>query len=653
MAKLSLSTCNFTAGELAPVLLGRSDLSVYYNGARRLTNFLIAPCGGISRRPGFKKIAKLANDANIRLLPFLFSETQNYLLILHGFTIEVWLNDKLLCQLASPWPATELLEISYAQTADTMLLTHPLYPPQILERLGEASWQLRVWNFVEENGRLQQPYYKFAENNVTLKPSATSGAVTLTASANLFDDNHIGVRMRLQNKEVVITSIVSKTVANATTKETLANTNASEDWEEAAFSPMRGWPTSLGLFQDRLVVGGSRDLPTHLFLSQSADYFNFDCGTGLDNEAIMVSLLSDQVNPIRNVFSGHDLQIFTSGAEWMASGQPLTPSNCLLTRQSRYGSVNYAKVPPVDVDQATLYPGRDGQSLLEFRYDDGQQGYGVTDLAGLSSHLCQSPLALAFDRAHRQLFVMGREGQLSVLTLHRNERVMAWTGLTTDGSFLALANLNNDIYVVTKRATQQATQIEAAQYGYFLERLSGDYYADQAMTITSLDNKPTSWSNLEIPDMADGTEIMVVADGLFLGSYTLDQGQIKFSQPVTALSLKIGRCYISQLSPLPPQIIGNANSGRLGRVRLVKLRLQLYECLGMMVDSGLGLQPLALPLPVGATLAFDKPRPAFSGEISLTGLGWQQISENKPLWQIAVKHPYPATILGVTMELAT
>ena len=43
---------NFTAGELAPELLGRGDISAFDNGARRLRNVFIQPTGGLTRRAG-------------------------------------------------------------------------------------------------------------------------------------------------------------------------------------------------------------------------------------------------------------------------------------------------------------------------------------------------------------------------------------------------------------------------------------------------------------------------------------------------------------------------------------------------------------------------------------------------------------------------
>ena len=154
------------------------------------------------------------------------------------------------------------------------------------------------------------------------------------------------------------------TQATATVEEALAGTAATTDWEEAAFSAVRGWPVTLCFHQDRLVLGGSRDLPNRLWLSRTGDLFNFDLGTGLDDQAIEFGLVSDQVNAIRGVFSGQHLQVFTSGAEWMVSGAPLTPGSIQLNRQTRVGSPVARLVQPVDVDGSTIFASRSGRGDL-------------------------------------------------------------------------------------------------------------------------------------------------------------------------------------------------------------------------------------------------------------------------------------------------
>lgn len=50
---------NFTSGELDPALAARKDVRFYYNGAREITNCIVAPQGGAVRRAGSNFLVKL------------------------------------------------------------------------------------------------------------------------------------------------------------------------------------------------------------------------------------------------------------------------------------------------------------------------------------------------------------------------------------------------------------------------------------------------------------------------------------------------------------------------------------------------------------------------------------------------------------------
>ena len=389
---------SFTAGELAPELMGRPDLRAYENGARRLRNVVILPTGGVARRPGLRWLAPLNGPA--RLIPFEFSTEQTYLLALTAGQLAVFRNDVQVAAIATPYSALQLAQVAWTQSADTLLLTHPDIPPQRVTRTGHTSWQIAPWSFTAE------PFFRFGDPAVTLAPSGTTGTVTLTASAGVFVAQHVGLVFRLNRRRLRIATVASATQATAQVLDALADTAATAAWDEAAFSAVRGWPVSCCFHQDRLVLGGSRDLPNRLWLSRSGQLFNFDLGTGLDDQAIEFALMSDQVNAIRAVFSGRHLQVFTSGAEWMVTGDPLTPGNIQLNRQTRVGSPTDRIVPPVDVDGATIFAARGGKSLHEFVYTDVEQAYQANDLALVSRHLVDRPQGMAFDQTRRLLHIV-------------------------------------------------------------------------------------------------------------------------------------------------------------------------------------------------------------------------------------------------------
>ena len=471
MPTIKRTKTSFTAGELAPELLGRADLRAYENGARRLRNVVIQPTGGVTRRPGLRHVAMLPGTA--RLLPFEFNTEQTYLMVLTAGKLAVYAADLKIAELIAPWTETMLPQIGFTQNADTLLLTHPDMRPQKVQR-SNTGWSITPWTFT------QDAHFRFAAPEVTLTPSALNGTITISANAPVFAVEHIGVRLRIGGKRVLVAAVNSPSTIVASVEQTLLSTAATKDWEEAAFSTARGWPITCCFHQDRLVIGGSRDLPNRLWFSRTGDLFNFDPGTGLDDEAIAFSLLSDQVNAIRGVFSGQHLQLFTSGAEWMVTGDPLTPANIQINRQTRVGSPVDRLVPPVDVDGSTIFISRSGQGVYEFAYTQVQQAYQANDLAILGRHLINSPRAMAYDQGARLLHLVMEDGALATLTLYRAEQVTAWTRQETSGSFRAIAEVEGILWCVVERAG-----------GISLERFDSGLMQDAALTGISITPKST------------------------------------------------------------------------------------------------------------------------------------------------------------------
>ena len=268
----------------------------------------------------------------------------------------------------------------------------------------------------------------------------------------------------------MITDFDSGTVVTATVTQTLIGTSATIDWQEQAFSAARGYPVTVAFHQDRLVIGGSRDLPNRLWFSRSGDLFNFDIGTGLDDEAIEFAILSDQVNAIRGIFSGRHLQVFTSGAEWMVTGDPLTPSAVQIRRQTRTGSVVDRHIPPVNVDGATLFVARGKREIQEFVYTDIEQAYQSTDLALLSRHMILNPTDQDYDPKRRLLILTREDGKFATLTVFRAEQIAAWTLHETNGLAKSVAVVGDEVYMLVDRGGT-----------FMIERFDDDLNLDSAL----------------------------------------------------------------------------------------------------------------------------------------------------------------------------
>ena len=628
MTRIREIKTTFTAGEVGRDLLGRGDLRAYENGALALRNVFINPTGGVTRRAGMAYIDMAEGDG--KLIAFEFNTEQTYLLVLTDEQIDIYADGVLDETIAAPWTEEQISQVAWTQSADTLLLVHPDVPPKKLTRGSGGTWSLSDWSFFTDGNVRQQPYFKFADAEVTLTPSATTGTITLVSSTSVFEAGHEGTRLRVAGKEVEITDFDSATVVTATVIETLPGTSATIDWYEQAFSPVRGYPATVAFHQDRLVIGGSRDLPNRLWFSKSGDLFNFDLGEGLDDEAIEFAILSDQVNAIRGIFSGRHLQVFTSGAEWMVTGDPLTPTAVQIRRQTRSGSVIDRHIPPVNVDGATLFIARNKQEIQEFLYTDIEQAYQSTDISLLSRHIIATPVDQDYDQRRRLLFIVREDGKFATLTVFRSEQVSAWTLHETQGQVKSVAVVGNNVYMLVSR-----------NGGYTIEQFDDELNLDAALTGTS-ETPTVSWSGL---DHLEGMSVSVVADGFVQANKTVSSGAITIDE--AASTVEIGLAYTHIIEPLPPSEVGNAGSGR--KVRLIEGIFRLKETAALRLDVGRGLNDIALRQ-MGDEEILDEPPPLVSGDIRVRALGWQ-INGTTPLWRIEQDVPLPFTLLSVTTEL--
>lgn len=81
MARSAPALSTFTAGEISPRLEGRVSISKYREGLSDLTNMIVQPHGGVTRRPGTEYLGEVKNSAaQTRLIPFEFKTSDTYVL---------------------------------------------------------------------------------------------------------------------------------------------------------------------------------------------------------------------------------------------------------------------------------------------------------------------------------------------------------------------------------------------------------------------------------------------------------------------------------------------------------------------------------------------------------------------------------------------
>ena len=103
-----------------------------------------------------------------------------------------------------------------------MIVTHKTFVPKLLKEQVQQHLLCQHFAFKTStnNDEVYQPYFKFADDEITLDIStATAGTgVTLTTSADYFESGMVGTRIRYHGSEIEITGYTNATTATGTLK---------------------------------------------------------------------------------------------------------------------------------------------------------------------------------------------------------------------------------------------------------------------------------------------------------------------------------------------------------------------------------------------------------------------------------------------------
>jgi len=154
MARVHPFQSNFTAGELSPRLEGQIDFKKYFNGCSELTNMIVYPHGGATRRGGMYFVSEVKTSSKeVRLIPFEFNVTQSYVLEVGDQYIRFYKDNGQIqsggsaYEISTPFLEAELSELHFAQSADVMYICHSNHAPRKLSRTGHTSWTLTTPTF--------------------------------------------------------------------------------------------------------------------------------------------------------------------------------------------------------------------------------------------------------------------------------------------------------------------------------------------------------------------------------------------------------------------------------------------------------------------------------------------------------------------------
>ena len=672
MARVAVQLTNFTGGELSPRLDGRNDLQKYPTGCKTLENMIVYPHGSAARRSGTQFVAEVKDSSKeTRLIPFEFSTTQTYMLEFGNQYIRFYKdNGQILSggsayEISSPYLEAELFDIKYAQSADVMYLCHPNHPVKKLARTGHTSWTLTSVDF--QNG----PFMDHNIETTTITASHTNagqtGTLTLSSTTGVNSNQgwlstDVGRLVHMLDGHVKITGYTSTTVVNMEVVTDISNGSASTDFALGSFSDTTGYPSCVTFFEQRLVFAATLSQPQTLFFSKSGDYENMDDnyhGTVADDDSIIYTIASNQVNAIRFMTATRTLIIGTAGGEFAVSGGgtdiAITPTNILIKKQSNNGAAN---VDALAVGNATLFLQRARRKLRELAYNFDVDGYVAPDLTILAEHISEGGFKqLSYQQEPNQVIWCARnDGQLVGLTYQREQQVVAWHrhlfgGVFGSGNAVcdSVATIPTDdseyqTWVIVKRTINGATK----RYVEFIHQYDFDETDDTSFNFldSQLSYDGSAVTNISGLAHLEGQTVSVLADGATHPDKVVNSGAIVLER--AASKVKVGLSYTSLLQTMRIDAGAQNGTSQSKTKRIYEITARLYESIGVEIGPDLANME-RIPFRSSAN-AMDSGINVFTGDKEIEFRGNY---ETDGFIFVRQTQPLPLTILSLYPKLQT
>lgn len=223
MPKAAVLQSAFNAGELSPLMYGRTDSPRYKQGLATCLNYIPTLQGPLQRKPGTKFCNPVKDSTKPPvLIPFTFSETQNYMLEFGENYIRFYYNNApvvtvgttyrmsglknwgdlffasrsttlaassesisstltitngSILEITNIYQDADLPNLRFVQNANTLYLFHPQYPVFKLQNTGASTWEFTQVYFKDG------PYLDF--NSYASNGDSTGISLTPTGTANI------------------------------------------------------------------------------------------------------------------------------------------------------------------------------------------------------------------------------------------------------------------------------------------------------------------------------------------------------------------------------------------------------------------------------------------------------------------------------------
>jgi len=671
----------FNGGEISPYFYGLTDLDTYYASCKYMNNFIPTMYGAAKRRSGLRFVNQCKySDRFTRLIPFVFSIEQAYALEFGDHYIRVHYNggtvlkNGVIYEIVSPFPAEDLPQVQYVQSADYLFLVHPKHPPRQLTRTAHDNWQISLISFIPSANATSAPTAVFHPKDGTVTTqttytyaatvvdryemeSAISPAVSVDATYILTWENYVTITYnnvfnmdyikiyRLVNGFWCYVGRAKPSGSNSVFVDNGTYTpDASHNPPQYinTFHSSGNYPRSVTFYDNRLVFGGTDLKPNWIWGSYINNYRNFATYvTPTSVTPYEYPLTSDQVNIINWMRSASRLLVGTSGAEWRLSdlraNQPYDAK--------RSTSIGSRPVQALGVNENTLFMGRVGRAIYSFAFNYQKNDFVSQNLCAFAEHLFRRRQTIdwAYSASPDSIiWCVCDDGLLTGMVYSPGQEVVAWSRFITRGKFKSICSIPGDTqddtyFIVERTINGQVQQYIEIIDEEFNEDITNAFFVDSGVTQTS----ETAVNIMRGLDHLNGETVDVLADGTVHPSVQVISGSITLMYPAKKIHAGLG--FISELETM--EIEGGAqdkgtSQSRVRRASKIEVRFEqtVGGCIGTDRDN-MTIVPMR-----NSSIPFGVPVPPYDGFKEVSPEGGFEDSLTVIVMQT---QPLPMTVTGI------
>jgi hypothetical protein len=260
--------------------------------------------------------------------------------------------------------------------------------------------------------------------------------------------------------------------------------------EVATWDATRGYPRAVGIYEQRLVFGGTTAEPQDVWMSEVGIFEGFGVGPD-DEDSIQITMGSNQVNEINWISTARDLVVGTSGGELTLQNSS-TGALSASTIQQKARTYHGSEIQQVqNVKEEILFIQSSGTKLRTFRYDFNLDGYTGENLNFLSQHLADEGIKeiVYAQEPETLVYAVTDEGNMLVGTYDRSKKILGWTKYTTDGTFENVQSITrgtqDEVWVIVKRTINSNTRRYIERFTQADGTDDTDGFSDSYLTLST------------------------------------------------------------------------------------------------------------------------------------------------------------------------